>query len=140
MSLRSPLSKILGRGSAKQGVSHWWVQRVTAIALIPLTLWFAYQLIHLPLADYDAVRRWVATGLNPAWLLIFIGAVAWHSSLGVQVVIEDYVPHKGAKVVALLTSTFLHVVLAVVSSYAVLYIVITNFCGGIIPVGFLYLH
>ena len=130
MSLRSPLGKVLGRGSAKQGVSHWWVQRVTAIALIPLTLWFAYQLVHLPTANYDEVRNWVASGFNPVWLLLFIGAVAWHSALGVQVVIEDYIPKKGAKVAALLASTFLHVVVAVAGGYAVLRIAFTTFSAG----------
>jgi len=130
MSLRSPLGKVLGRGSAKQGVSHWWAQRVTAIALIPLTLWFAFQLVHLPTANYDEVRAWVASGLNPVWLMLFIGAVAWHSALGVQVVIEDYIPKKGAKVTALLASTFLHVVVAVAGSYAVLRIAFTTFSAG----------
>ena len=130
MSLRSPLGKVLGRGSAKQGVGHWWVQRVTAIALIPLTLWFASQVGHPPLSDQDAVREWIAAGFNPVWLLLFIGAVAWHSSLGVQVVIEDYVPNKGMKVAALLASTFFHVVVAVAGSYAVLRIAFTTFVAG----------
>ncbi|MBM4224701.1 MAG: succinate dehydrogenase, hydrophobic membrane anchor protein, partial [Gammaproteobacteria bacterium] len=48
MSLRTPLGKVLGRGSAKQGVAHWWAQRVSAVALVPLTLWFAFQVVHLP--------------------------------------------------------------------------------------------
>jgi len=130
MSLRSPLGKVLGRGSAKQGVSHWWMQRVTSIALIPLTLWFAYQVVHLPTANYDEVRAWVASGFTPVWLLLFIGAVAWHSSLGVQVVIEDYIPDKAAKVSALLASTFLHIVVAVAGSYAVLRIAFTTFSAG----------
>jgi len=130
MSLRSPLGKVLGRGSAKQGVSHWWVQRVTAIALIPLTIWFAFQLMHLPTTDLDAVRTWVASGFNPVWLLLFVGAVTWHSSLGVQVVIEDYIPHKGAKVSALLANTFFHIVVAVACSYAVLRIAFTTFSAG----------
>lgn len=130
MSLRSPLGKVLGRGSAKQGVSHWWVQRMTAIALIPLTLWFAYQLVHLPTTDYDAVRGWIASGVNPAWLILFIIAVAWHSALGIQVVLEDYVPHKGAKVTALLANTFFHIVVAVIGSYAVLRIAFTTLSAG----------
>ena len=130
MSLRSPLGKVLGRGSAKQGVSHWWVQRVSAIALVPLTLWFAFQVVHLPTADYDAVRAWAASGFNPAWLSLFLSAVAVHSQLGVQVVIEDYVPHKGAKVTALLANTFLHIVVAVAGVYAVLRIAFTTLSAG----------
>lgn len=130
MSLRSPLGKVLGRGSAKQGVSHWWVQRMTAIALVPLTLWFVFQLVHLPTADFAAVREWAADGLNPVLLILLIGAVSWHSALGVQVVIEDYVPHKGAKVAALLANNLFHVVIAIAAIYAVLRIAFTTFTAG----------
>ena len=89
MSLRSPIGRALGRGSAKSGVSHWWVQRLTAVALVPLTVWFAFAVVHLPTSDYEAVRAWVASGINPVLLLQLIGALAWHSALGVQVVLED---------------------------------------------------
>lgn len=130
MSLRSPLGKVLGRGSAKQGVSHWWVQRTTAVALVPLSLWFVFQLMHLPTASFDAVRTWVASGVNPSLLILLIIAMSWHSALGVQVVIEDYVPHKGAKVAALLANSFLHVVIAVTAVYAVLRIAFTTFTAG----------
>jgi len=130
MSLRSPLGKVLGRGSAKQGVSHWWVQGVTAVALPPLTLWFVFQLIHLPTADFDSVRQWAAEGFNPVLLILLIGAMTWHSALGAQVVIEDYVPHKGAKVAALLANNLLHVVIAVTAVYAVLRIAFTTFTAG----------
>ena len=130
MSLRSPLGKVLGRGSAKQGVSHWWVQRVTAIALVPLALWFVFQMVHLPTASFDAVREWVAAGFNPVLLILLIGAMSWHSALGVQVVIEDYLPHKGVKVTALLASHLFHVVIAVAGTYAVLRIAFTTFTAG----------
>ena len=126
MSLRSPIGRALGRGSAKSGVSHWWVQRLTAVALVPLTVWFAFAVVHLPTSDYEAVRAWVASGINPVLLLLLIGALAWHSALGVQVVLEDYVHAKGLKLAALLASTLLHALLAVAGVYAVLRIAFTT--------------
>ncbi len=126
MSLRSPIGRALGRGSAKSGVSHWWVQRLTAVALVPLTVWFAFAVVHLPTSDYEAVRAWVASGINPVLLLQLIGALAWHSALGVQVVLEDYVHAKGLKLAALLASTLLHALLAVAGVYAVLRIAFTT--------------
>ncbi len=126
MSLRSPIGRVLGRGSAKSGVSHWWVQRLTAVALVPLTVWFGFAVVHLPTSDYEAVRAWVASGINPVLLLLLIGALAWHSALGVQVVLEDYVHAKGLKLAALLASTLLHALLAVAGVYAVLRIAFTT--------------
>lgn len=130
MSLRSPLGKVLGRGSAKQGVSHWWVQRTTAVALVPLTLWFVFQILHLPTTDQFAVREWIGSGVNPALLVLLITSIAWHSALGVQVVLEDYVPNKAVKVTALLANTFFHIVVAVVAGYAVLRIAFTTLAQG----------
>jgi succinate dehydrogenase / fumarate reductase membrane anchor subunit len=130
MSLRTPLGKVLGRGSAKQGVSHWWVQRTTAVALVPLTLWFVFKLLHLPTTDQFAVREWIASGVNPALLVLFIASIAYHSALGIQVVLEDYVPNKAVKLAALLANTFIHVVVAVVAGYAVLRIAFTTLAQG----------
>lgn len=129
MSLQSPLGRVLGRGSARQGVSHWWVQRLTAIALIPLTLWFVLRVTGLPDYEHDTVRGWIATGWHPVWLILLIGTLAWHSALGVQVVLEDYVHEKGIKVAALVTSTFLHVLAVVAGVYAVLRVAFTFTAG-----------
>jgi succinate dehydrogenase / fumarate reductase membrane anchor subunit len=129
MSLQSPLGRALGRGSAHQGVGHWWVQRLTAIALIPLTLWFVLRIAGLPDYEYDTVRAWIATGWHPVWLMLLIGTLAWHSALGVQVVLEDYVHEKGIKVAALVTSTFLHVLAVAAGVYAVLRVAFTFTAG-----------
>ena len=129
MSLQSPLGRVLGRGSARQGVSHWWVQRLTAIALIPLTLWFVLRVTGLSDYEHDTVRAWIATGWHPVWLILLIGTLAWHSALGVQVVLEDYVHEKGIKVAALVTSTFLHVLAVVAGTYAVLRVAFTFTAG-----------
>ena len=125
MSYRSPLGRARGLGSAKQGTNHFWIQRVTAVALIPLVLWFVYSIAQLPSGDYEAVRWWVHAPSVAVALVLFISCVLYHSLLGVQVVIEDYVAGEGAKVVALLLSKFAHVTAAVAGIFAVLKIALT---------------
>jgi len=120
MSLRSPLGRVLGFGAAKEGVGHWWVQRVTAVALIPLTLWFVVALLGKPLQSYDAMRGWLGQPWVAVPTILLVFTLAWHSKLGVQVVIEDYVHAKGAKTTLLLLSTFVHIGAAVAGIFAIL--------------------
>jgi succinate dehydrogenase / fumarate reductase membrane anchor subunit len=111
---------VLGRGSAGEGVGHWWMQRVTAVALIPLTAWFAISLLGSSLQSYDAMRGWLGQPWVAVLTLLLVVTLAWHSKLGVQVVIEDYVHGKGAKTTLLLLSTFTHVIAAVAGIVAIL--------------------
>lgn len=120
MSLRSPLGRVLGLGAAKQGVHHWWVVRVTAIALIPLTLWFATALLGKPLHSYEAMRGWLGQPLVAVPTILLIVTLAWHSRYGVEEIIVDYVHGKGAKTTLLLLSTFVHFAAAVAGVFAVL--------------------
>ncbi len=120
MSLRTPLGKVLGRGAAGEGVAHWWAQRLSALLLVPLTVWFALSLVRLPLADYAAVSIWMGGGWNPVWLALLLLALFWHSRLGVQVVIEDYVHAPSLKLAALLCNNAVHLLLAAVGLYALL--------------------
>jgi succinate dehydrogenase / fumarate reductase membrane anchor subunit len=120
MSLMTPLNRVLGLGTAKGAAEHWWVQRLTAVSLVPLGLWFAYSLLSLPGFDYASVVAWVRQPVTSILLVLLIGAAAYHSSLGVQVVIEDYVHGKGAKAAALMLSTLAHVGLAVAAVFSVL--------------------
>jgi len=87
---RSPLSRARGLGSAKEGVHHWWMQRVTAIALIPLVMWFAISLVMLTGADFAVVRAWIGSPLVMVLLTLTIGVGLYHGQLGLQVVWEDY--------------------------------------------------
>jgi len=119
MSLRSPLRKVLGTGSAKEGVRHWWLQRLTSIALVPLTIWFVVSLLSLPSIEHVTVISWIAQSWTALLLILFILVAAWHSQLGVRVVIEDYV-RGGAKTLTLVVITFAHAVLATAGVFAVL--------------------
>jgi succinate dehydrogenase / fumarate reductase membrane anchor subunit len=120
VSLRSALGVVLGRGAAGEGVGHWWAQRVSALMLVPLSLWFVVSLVGLPLSDYAAVSIWIASGWNPVWLALLLLALCWHSRLGVQVVIEDYVHGPALKLAGLLFNSAAHLVLLAGGLYALL--------------------
>ncbi|MBM4196164.1 MAG: succinate dehydrogenase, hydrophobic membrane anchor protein [Gammaproteobacteria bacterium] len=119
MSLRSPLGRVLGLGSARSGFGHWWAQRLTAAALVPLGLWFAFSMAGLASTDYWSVTAWIAEPLHATLLLLLLLSLLYHSSLGLQVVIEDYVHHGAARLIALVGTQFLHVLMAVAGIYAI---------------------
>ncbi len=118
--LRSPVGRAIGLGSAKEGVEHWWLQRVTAVALVPLTLWFVIAVVRLSSADIDTVRDWVGRPLPAILLVLLLIATFWHASLGVQVVIEDYVHTDLAKLGLLIVMRLACFALAVAGVIAVL--------------------
>jgi succinate dehydrogenase / fumarate reductase membrane anchor subunit len=118
-SLRSPLGRVAGLGSAKEGAKHWWSQRVTAVGLAMLGAWFIVSLLCLGSVEYGAVTGWIANPCNATLLSIFIATMAYHSQLGVQVVIEDYV-HGALKTVSIVLSNFFHVVVGTLGVVSVL--------------------
>lgn len=120
MSLRSPLGRVLGLGSAKDGTEHWWSQRVSAVALIPLTLWFLFSLLALPGLDYLTVRTWLSFPMSGFLAVLLVAVLAYHSYLGTTVVIEDYVPAAGTKLLSLLVLRFLYVLVGGASVFAIL--------------------
>ena len=120
MSLRSPIGRVLGHGAAKEGVGHWWSQRVSSVALVFLTLWFVSALLRLDDLNYALVTAWLAKPLNAVLMTLLVATTVYHSQLGVQVVVEDYVAGKGAKVVTLLLLKFLHVAVGALGIFAIL--------------------
>lgn len=118
--LRTPLSRARGLGSAKEGVHHWWAQRITAIALIPLVVWFAVSLVMLSGADYQVVRAWIGSPLVMVLLILTIGIGLHHGQLGVQVVIEDYVHSDGWKLAFIVAVRFVAVLFGLAATLAVL--------------------
>lgn len=120
MSLRSPMSRVLGLGTAREGVSHWWSQRVTAVALVILTLWFVAALLGFSDFSYASMTGWVARPVNAVLLILLTATLVYHSQLGIQVVVEDYVNHHGLKVATMLLINFIHIALAALGIFAVL--------------------
>ena len=119
-SLRSPLGRVLGQGSAKDGVHHWWVQRLSSVALVPLTVWFVVSLLSLPSIDHATITAWIGQLWTAVFLILLVLTGAWHSQLGVRVVVEDYVHGHGAKALTLALVTFFHIVVAVAGVLAIL--------------------
>jgi succinate dehydrogenase / fumarate reductase membrane anchor subunit len=117
--LRSPLGRAVGLGSAKEGVEHWWLQRITAVALVPLGLWFVIAIIRLLGADVDDVRDWVGNPLPAILLVLLLIATFYHAALGLQVVIEDYVHAELTKLGLLVVVRLACFALAVAGIFAV---------------------
>lgn len=124
MSLRTPLGRARGLGSAKEGVSHWWSQRVSAVALVPLTVWFVMAMASMAGADHATVIAWVGSPWVATFLMAFIVLLFYHAVLGVQVVIEDYVHHEGLKLAAILGVKFMAGLFGIVAVLAILRIVL----------------
>ena len=120
MNLRSPLGQVLGSGSAKDGTRHWWAQRVSAIGLVMLGLWFLFALLQMDGFGYRAVSEWLARPVNGVLVMLLSLTLAYHSSLGIQVIVEDYVHGKFLKIASLMLSDFAHLFVAVAALYSVM--------------------
>ena len=118
--LRTPLARARGLGSAREGVHHWWAQRLTAIALIPLVVWFAISLVMMSGADYGAVRAWIGSPAVMVLLILTIAIGLHHGQLGLQVVIEDYVHGDGSKLALIVAVRFIAVLFGLAAIVAVL--------------------
>jgi succinate dehydrogenase / fumarate reductase, membrane anchor subunit len=118
--MRTPLSRAIGLGSAKEGVDHWWAERITAIALVPLTLWFVIAVIELAGADRAAFVEWVRHPVPAVLLVLLLIATFYHNALGLQVVIEDYVGNEALRFGLVIIMKLASVVLATLGIFAVL--------------------
>lgn len=119
-SLRTPLGRVRGMGSAKSGTHHWWMQRVTSIALLPLTLWFVLSMISLAGASYLETLLWIAQPLNALLMLVLVGLTFHHMAAGLQVVVEDYVRDEFKRIAFVLVIKAAALLMALASGFAVL--------------------
>ncbi|MDY0881732.1 succinate dehydrogenase, hydrophobic membrane anchor protein [Dongia soli] len=104
--LRSELGRVRGLGSAKEGVNHWWRQRLTSLALIPLSLWFVGSLVFLTDTDHATAVAWLGSPVTLGLMVLFLGAMFYHAALGLQVVIEDYVSNHGCRKALIVLTNF----------------------------------
>ncbi len=124
MSLKSPLGQVRGLGSAKAGVQHWWAQRVTALALIPLGLWFVISIVFMAGASHSDMVEWLSSPFSAGIAILAIVATFWHAMLGIQVVIEDYVHNETLKVGSLLVIKGLLLLLGVACTLSVIVLLV----------------
>ena len=118
--MRSHLSRARGLGAAKSGIHHWWAERVTAIALVPLTVWFVYAVLHLLGAPQASVHRFVASPINTVLLLAMVAMTFHHMQLGLQVVMEDYISSQKWQPVAILVNKAVALLLGLLCAVSIL--------------------
>jgi len=126
MDYSSPLAKVRGLGSANTGTSHWWMQRVTAVALIPLTFWLIIFLGLCLNASYPETVTWLASPLNSVCIIAWILVVFYHAASGLQVVIEDYVSDERWRIVSIWSVNLLFLFLALAALIAVFRIILVG--------------
>jgi len=118
--MRTPLNKVYGLGSAKEGTDHFWKQRVTGLANIPLTLFLVVTIIALVGKDHGSVTAWLGSPLAAIAMMALILSGAIHMRLGMQVIIEDYVHGEGAKIISLMANTFFSILVGLSCMFAII--------------------
>ena len=118
--MRTPLGRVRGLGAAKSGLSHWWHQRLTALAMAPLILWMLWLVFQLAGADYAAATALISHPVNATVMLLCVGVGFWHASLGLQVVLEDYVSHEGVRLAALIVVKMAAILMASLCAFSIL--------------------
>lgn len=124
MSYRTPLSKALGLGAAGEGAAHWWMQRLTAVALIPLVLWFGFSVAMIGEMDYATITAWIGSPFISVLLILLIVAGIYHMQLGLKVIVEDYIHVQWMKLAGIILVDFACIVLMVAGILSVLKILL----------------
>lgn len=124
-SMQTPLGKVRGLGSARKGVSHWWLQRLTAMGLIPVVIYLVIGLVTSISADYTAAITWLSAPVNASAALLLFGVGFYHATLGLQVIIEDYVSNENRRLLLLVAVKLGMTALATLSIFSVLSITLS---------------
>ncbi len=124
--MRTPLNKVRGLGSAKEGADHFWKQRITGLANIPLTLFLVVTVILLAGKDHSTVAAYLGSPLAAIAMMALVISGAIHMRLGMQVIIEDYVHGEGAKIICLMTNTFFTILMGLACMYAIIKLSLGN--------------
>jgi succinate dehydrogenase / fumarate reductase membrane anchor subunit len=122
MEFQSPLARARGLGSAHHGTTHWWRERISALVLLPIGLWFAVSLARLPAVTTEAAADWVACPVNALLLIVYVVTACYHAALGMRVIMEDYITRRPLRVTAILLANGTLLTAALLSVYAVLHI------------------
>lgn len=120
MSFNTPISKVRGLGSARNGTHHWWMQKIAAVALVPLTIWFVASIVQMTKADYFTVISWLSSPIPAILMLIYIVIAIYHLRLGLQAIVEDYIHGGGMKVGLQFSILFGCTIIAVAAIFSVL--------------------
>jgi succinate dehydrogenase / fumarate reductase membrane anchor subunit len=120
MSMETPLGRVRGLGASGEGAHHWWQERLTSIAVFLLSVWLIVSLLRLPALDHRTVTEWLAEPLAAVPMLLLIFVTFWHSKLGLQVVVEDYVHEEGDKLFWIVLINFLAVLGGALAMFSVL--------------------
>lgn len=120
MEFRAPIKQARGLGAARHGTGHWWAQRLTAVGLVPLMLWFVIGIASNAGAGYGAAVAWVGSPVNAVLLVLFFGALFYHASLGLQVILEDYVGNEALRLALIVLEKFAALLLAATAIFSVL--------------------
>jgi succinate dehydrogenase / fumarate reductase membrane anchor subunit len=118
--MRSPLGRVTGLGSAKDGTAHWWAQRLSAVALVPLAGWMVIAALAQPNLHYATVHAWLARPFDAFLAALCVAVLAYHSWLGTTVIVEDYVHGRAAKFATLIALRFAHALVGAAGVFAIL--------------------
>ena len=127
MRMETPIARVRGLGSAKSGAHHWWLERLTSVSTLILFIWLLVSLLRLPSLDYEGVTGWLSSPVAAVPMLLLIVSTFWHSRLGLQVLIEDYVHEDGLKFFTLTVMNFFIIAVGALAFFSVLKIA---FMGG----------
>jgi len=120
MSLNTPIGKVRGLGSARNGTHHWWMQKIAAVALIPLTIWFVASVVQMTTADYFTVIAWLSSPISAILMLMYVVVGVYHLRLGLQAIVEDYIHSEGMKTGIQFSILFGCTIIAVAAIFSVL--------------------